>query len=309
MEISSEILNIFKFEELEENYKITYYGQEPTDVAISAMLKCLDYPAQTIRFEFELYGQWFIPSLDFTGCQTLEIRERKTNKLLLTKVINPRFSKKNKKQNIVCIGLNKTGTSSFTHSLQNLGYQLAKEDLVFQKCVQDVYHRDFNSTFSILENERYNLYNDMPFSFPKIFKQIYKQRPHDVYVLTIRQSVEKWVKSVINFYPILQNELRDRWVDKSFFHLLLPNEDYRFLLNNETPLYDAWGITDNRDLETKLTNLYNKHYEDVVEFFSENKSNFRIVDVSKKGELKRFCNWLGIETQNEDFDWVNKSQS
>lgn len=307
METSLELLNIFKFTELEKGYKITYFGRKPIDLAISVMLKCLDLPAQTVRFKFQNSGHWFIPSLDYTGCQTIELRERETNKLILSKVINPKFSKTNKKQNIICIGLNKTGTSSFAYSMEKVGLKLAKEDLVFNKCVQDVYHGDLNSTFSILENERFNLYDDMPFSFPKMYEKIYARRPDDVYVLTIRNNVETWVKSVINCYPILQNGTKSQWSDKSYFHLKLPSEDYRFLINIETPLFDSWNIVDNFDLEKKLTNLYNNHYENTVKFFSENKSNFMIVDVSKKGELKRFCDWLGIKTDCEDFDWINKT--
>lgn len=307
MESTTEILRLFNFTELETNYKITYSGKDPVDLAISAMLKGLDVPVQTIRFKFETKGQWFVPGLDYTGCQTLELRNRVTNELLFTKVINPKFSKKNKKQNVICIGLNKTGTSSFVSSLEKQGFQLAKEELIFMKCVQDVYHGDFNSTFSILENERFNLYDDMPFSFPNFYKQIYKKRPDDVYVLTVRRDVDTWVKSVINFYPILQNGTKDKWEDKSYFHLILPSEDYKFLINNETPLFEAWGLKNNNNLEENLRSLYNNHYEQTIKFFSENKSNFKIVDVSQEGELRRFCDWLGLKTDCEDFDWINKT--
>lgn len=307
MESTTEILRLFNFTELETNYKITYSGKDPVDLAISAMLKGLDVPVQTIRFKFETKGQWFVPGLDYTGCQTLELRNRVTNELLFTKVINPKFSKKNKKQNVICIGLNKTGTSSFVSSLEKQGFQLAKEELIFMKCVQDVYHGDFNSTFSILENERFNLYDDMPFSFPNFYKQIYKKRPDDVYVLTVRRDVDTWVKSVINFYPILQHGTKDKWEDKSYFHLILPSEDYKFLINNETPLFEAWGLKNNNNLEENLRSLYNNHYEQTIKFFSENKSNFKIVDVSQEGELRRFCDWLGLKTDCEDFDWINKT--
>jgi hypothetical protein len=31
------------------------------------------------------------------------------------------------------------------------------------------------------------------------------------------------------------------------------------------------------------------------------------VDVSKENELLRFCDWLNIKTENNNFDWVNKT--
>jgi hypothetical protein len=174
-------------------------------------------------------------------------------------------------------------------------------------CVQDVLFDDLNSTFSILENERYNLYEDMPYSFPLLYEKIYERRPEDVFVLTVRNDVETWIKSVINFYPLLQNKTEKEWEDKSYMRYVWSNEKDDILLNNQFPLLDAWGIKDTTNLESKLREIYNTHNQSAIEFFSRKKSNFIVIDVSKKNELKRLSNWLGIETNQNDFDWVNKN--
>lgn len=307
MENIQEITTLFKFDIVGDKYKITYLGDEPIYVNFTAKLKGVHVPAQTIRYKFKIKGEWFIPGIDYTGCSILELRNYETKEYLFEKVINPSINKKIKRQNIICIGLNKTGTSSFVSSVQKLGYDLSDEGLNFMTCVQDVLHNDLNSTYSLLENERFNLYDDMPYSFPLVYEKLYERRPNDVYVLTVRKDVETWVKSVIKFYPLLQNKSEEFWQDKSYMHYQWSNEKDDILLNNQSPLFHAWGIKETSNLESKLREIYLNHNQKAIEFFSKNKSNFIVIDVSKKNELKRLCNWLGVETKQNDFDWVNKN--
>jgi hypothetical protein len=307
MESLVNLMSLFKFDIVEDKYKITYLGEKPFYVQITAKLKGLKAPVQTIRYKFTVKGEWFIPSMDYTGCSILEISEFETKKYLFEKVINPSINKKNKGQNIICIGLNKTGTSSFISSLEKLNFKHPKEGINFMSCAQDVLHGDLNSTFSLLENERFNLYSDIPFSFPIIYEKLYEKRPNDVFVLTVRTDFETWVNSVINFYVNLQEKSKDFWEDMTYMHYKWSNEKDEILLNNEFSLYYAWGIKETSNLESKLKELYLNHNQKAIEFFSKNKSNFMVIDVSKKNELKKLCNWLGVETKQNDFDWVNKN--
>jgi hypothetical protein len=298
---------LFKFDIVGNKYKITYLGDNPMFILFSVKLKGINIAVQSIRFEFKMKGHWFVPDLDYTGCVSLELKEFRTNKTLFEKIIDRSLNQKVKRQNIVCIGLNKTGTSSFVSSLQKLGFDKFLEAVAIQTISQDVHHGDLNSMFSTLENERYNLYNDVPYSFPKMYEKMYERRPDDVYVLTVRSDVSKWVKSVINFYPILKNKNVESWRDKSFMHTEFVNGETRYLLNHENPLYHSWGIEDTTNLEDKLSNVYLEHIEKTIQFFSNHKSNFIVVDVSKENELFRFCDWLNIKTENNNFEWVNKT--
>jgi hypothetical protein len=307
MENIEEITTLFKFDIVGDKYKITYLGEKPFYVNFTAKLRGVNVPVQTIRYKFTIKGEWFIPGIDYTGCSVLELRNYETKEYLFEKVINPSINKKSKKQNIICIGLNKTGTTSFANSLEKLGFNLSPEGLNFMTCVQDVPYGDLNSTFSILENERYNLYEDMPYSYPFLYEKLYERRPNDIFVLTVRKDVETWIKSVIKFYPLLQQKSEKFWEDKSFMHYQWSNEKDDILLNNQSPLFHAWGIKETSNLESKLREIYLNHNQKAIEFFSKNKSNFIVIDVSKKNELKRLCNWLGVETKQNDFDWVNKN--
>lgn len=297
-------MHLFKFQIIGDKYKITYYGENPINVLFTVKLRVTNTPIQTIRFGFNVPGNWFIPSLDYTGCSKLELRNLDTGELIFQKVIDPTISKKVKRQNIICLGLNKTGTSSFVSSLEKLGFISPGEPTLFHTCAQDYYHGDIHSTLSILENERFNLYRDLPFSIPKIYEEIYKARPDDIYVLTVRENVSKWLKSVVNFYEIMNSDVI---YDASFLDTTFPNHTRDLLLNSLAVQFEAWGLQSMEDKEKKLVELYERHNKDVIKFFSENKSNFIIIDVSKKNELERFCNWMNIESTQTDFDWVNKT--
>ena len=297
--------DLFSFEIVGKKYKINYLGLDPMYVMLSVKLKGIGVSVQSIRHEFG-EGSWFIPELDYTGCSILELRDFNTNEVIINKVINPIINGRVKNQNIVCIGLNKTGTTSFSSSLSKLGYNKFDEAMSFQTCSQDVYHGDYNRMFSVLENERYNLYDDMPFSYPRMYERLYERRPDDIYVLTIRDNVDKWVKSVINFYPLLVNNNLMEMQDKSYMYYEYCSGEVIKMGNQESVLFNSWGINDTSNLENKLTSVYLNHNSDAINFFNGKKSNFMVVNVSVENELSRFCNWLGIKSDINNFDWVNK---
>jgi hypothetical protein len=289
---------IFRFEIINNKYKIYYYGSGPISVLISTKLIGLDCVNETVKFTFNKKGNWFIPNLDYRGCSTISFKNSMDNTYMFDKIIDKSISKVSKGQNVICIGLNKTGTSSFILALENLGYKKFSESQQFQFIGPEVYHGDLGKIYSVLNNPQYNLFNDIPFSFPNIYKKIYEQRPNDVFILTIRESPEKWVKSVLNFYKGLKTK-------KSFIETTFKNLDKRFLFDYLNPMYKSWGIESETELETKLLETYKKHYEDCLNFF-EFKPNFFVVEIEKKGELKKLSDWLNLESSEEDFPWINK---
>jgi hypothetical protein len=292
-----------EFIQVGDKYKILYKGQNKKYLVFTTILKGVETPIDSIRYEFNVRGEWFIPNLTYVGCSKIEIRDYLTSEYLFDKVIEPSLNRKVKKQNVICVGLNKSGTSSFVSSLNKLGFQRPYETILIQKCSADVYHDDIFSTLSLLNNERYNLFNDNPFSFPKFYEKIYQHRPNDIYVLTVRENTKKWVKSVTNFYY-----LNSEFEDKSYIETQHTNGNKTLLVNSLSPLFNSWNIRGKQNLEKQLTTIYEKHVEDTIQFFSTKKANFMVVDVSKKGELKRFCDWMNIPTESEDFDWVNKTK-
>lgn len=289
---------VFKFEIVGNKYKIHFYGVEPISVSISTKLIGLNSIHKTINYTFKTSGTWFIPDLDYRGCSSISFKNLTDGSCLFDKIVDKKISQSSKGQNIICIGLNKTGTSSFTAALESHGYSKFLENQQFQFLVPDIYHGDFGKVFSALNNPQYNLFNDMPFSFPEVYKKIYEYRPNDIFVLTLRENSDKWVKSVLNFYKGIYEK-------KSFLETTFTNLDKVFLFDYLKPMYDSWGLDNNEEIKLKLKQTYEKHHKDCLDFF-KNKSNFFVVEIEKKGELKKLLSWLNLNSQEEDFPWLNK---
>ena len=295
---------LFSFEVVNNKYKITYCGEKPLEVNISTRLIGLDSIHHTIKYTFKYSGIWFIPNLDYRGCSYISISLVENNLVLFDKIIDKKLSLTAKGQNIICIGLNKSGTSSFTNAMENLGFKKFSENQQFQFVSPAVYHNDYGKVFSALNNPQYNLFNDTPFSFPNIFKKIYEQRPNDIFILTLRSDAEKWARSVINFYELtVQNGLLKL---PSYIETQFTDNSKRFLFDYLIPMTESWNIKHTNNLQQSLVEVYENHTQECLNFF-ENKSNFFVVEIEKKSELKKLTDWLGVENQDLDFPWINKN--
>ena len=291
-------MEVFKFEIVDDKYKIYFYGDKPLSVFISTKLIGLNSIHHTIHYTFKSKGTWFIPNLDYRGCSFISFKNANDDSYLFDKLIDKKLSKTSKGQNVICIGLNKTGTSSFTTALENIGYKKFSENQQLQFLSPDVYHGDYGKLFSVLDNPQFNLFNDIPFSLPKVYEKIYEHRPNDIFILTVRESSDKWVKSVMNFYEGIFSK-------NSFIETTFTNSDKRFLIDYLTPMYDSWKLKNNSELEVQLKETYEKHYQECLKFFSNN-PNFFVVEIEKKGELKKLLNWLNVDSDELNFPWVNK---
>ena len=299
-----EWLKLFRFNIIDKKYKIVYLGDEPINVYISTKLIGFDNPYKTIRHKFEGKNHWFIPNLDLRGCSKISLRNVDTDEYMFDKLIDKRLSLTAKGQNIICVGLNKTGTTSFTKAIENLGYVKFDEENLFHFVQSEVYFDDYGKLNSILNNPQINLFQDMPFSFPNVYKKIYELRPQDLYVLTLRKDAESWAKTCLRFWECLKiDNFRN---DKSFIQTTWSDESKGQLINHLEPMFESWGLTSLENLEEKLIQIYEKHKED-CELFFKNKKNFITVDIEKKGELKKLTDWLGTPNKEEDFPWENRN--
>jgi hypothetical protein len=210
---------------------------------------------------------------------------------------------------IVCIGLNKSGTTSFKDSLKQCGLKPFNEVFGHQYLLADIEHRNIHSTLSLLEYPRYDFYEDMPFSLLNVYKNLYIHRPQDYYVLTLRDTTEQWVESAYRYYVNSLDTInlnKDNKPYDIFYHGRgIPNRTRNYL----TAQMRNWGINSNVNLKENLKDVYNRHVDDVFDYF-DNKidSNFISINVSKENELKKLSNFVGFETKENNFVWSNKSK-
>lgn len=292
------------------NNEIRFFNQvdRKIDVNIVPKLRTTLTPVANYFLSFKEKNHWFIPKIDYNGCGVISVYEK--DKEIQRIIIPKQFNQKIKKQNLICLGLNKTGTTSFKHNMELLGYNTMDENIGHQYLLPDVYHGDLNSTKSLLDNERFNLYEDIPFSLPKIYEKIYDYRPNDIYVLTIRNSDDEFVDSFLRYYEekIHTKELINSDHNNVFKHNYFNFKDI-WLNNLFYTYFTYYELENNKNIKKTIKEVYNKHNEDIINFFSKKiGSNFMVINVSKNGELKRLTNWLGIKNNEENFVWINKTK-
>lgn len=95
------------------------------------------------------------------------------------------------KNKIFCIGLGRTGTTTFQDCMEILGYRhrgWSGPELGLLAMI------DFQSILPIIEG--YESFDDYP--FPLIYKELFKIYPDAKFILTKRKNIDSWVNSVIN---------------------------------------------------------------------------------------------------------------
>lgn len=222
--------------------------------------------------------------------------------------------KKNKKvsDKLICVGLNKTGTSSLARSLKNIGLITwadgrPKHSLDFSN--YSFSNQSIGVSIDLIEKTEVDFFQDIPFSCPGVSERIINIFPQSKYVLTVRESVDKWVNSVKNFWkpyfknnefvPNAINGVEQYYYDKG--HVL----KLSYLLS----MFETWELDKYEgNIDEKLTQVYINHNNSVRSVLKSNNCDWIEIDVSKKGEFKKLTDWLKIENQEEDFVWINKTE-
>ena len=297
----------YEFNKEDKYIKFISLSKKPITVKIVGVIKGTNIEnVYSSKFNLPVYNYWFIPEMDYTPFSSMNVYINDEYYFSLS-IPNFLTSANNYKSNIVGIGLNKSGTSSFRDTMAEQGYSPFLEHYGHQYLLQDVHNGNIYSTLSFLDSPLYNLYEDLPFSLTGFYKELYKYRPQDYYVLTIRDDVEQWVDSAIRFYKKDLSKIDGFKDDK--VHVIKNNttNKIKYTKNYLTIQMLNWGITSDKNLESKLKDVYNKHLDDTTNFFeSKFNSNFVVINVSKKKELKRLSKIMDFNCSYDDFLWVNK---
>lgn len=229
-------------------------------------------------------------------------------------IISLLHNKKTKKikDKIICVGLNKTGTSSLTENLKKLNLKVwgdssnGIDNLDFN--LLSFHNKSIGYTIDLIEKTDADFFQDIPFSCPSISERIINIFPQAKYILTVRENSDKWVKSVKNFW-------KNYFVNEEFKYNMIigyHNDLYGNKFNNPTYLFnmfETWDIHQYEgDIDEKLTKVYENHINSVRNTLINNNCDWIEIDVSKKGELKKLTEWLNIENNEEDFLWINKTK-
>ena len=265
------------------------------------------------KFETTLKtNHWIIPNEDtLKNCSYIMVYVDGNDPEIISLLHNKKTKKI--KDKIICVGLNKTGTSSLTENLKRLNLKVwgdTQEGInSFDFNLLSFHNKSIGYTIDLIEKTDTDFFQDIPFSCPSISERIINIFPQAKYILTIRESSDKWVKSVKNFW-------KNYFVNEEFKYNMIigyHNDLYGNKFNNPTYLFnmfETWDINQYEgDIDEKLTKVYENHINSVRKTLISNNCDWIEIDVSKKGELKKLTEWLNIENEEEDFLWKNKTQN
>lgn len=197
---------------------------------------------------------------------------------------------------IVVIGFNKTGTTSITSALKELGFLTASQSQS-ERLLPDIIRGDYSKVIDFMKSGE--VFQDIPFSLPNIYKHIYNKYPNAKFILTIRDNSDQWYRSLLNFHskiwgngdiPSEQNLSKEIYHYKGF-----PLDYLKFTFGEE--LYD----------EAQYKAVYEKHINDVIDFFLDKHENLIIINTSKDSDYFKLCDYLKVNPKRNNFEWKNKT--
>jgi hypothetical protein len=213
----------------------------------------------------------------------------------------PEHKKKNYDK-IFCIGSGKTGTTSLERLLSQFGFTTGNQP------VAEVLGRDWliyqNPDRIIKYCYTADAFQDAPFSYPGLHKELDNAFPNSKFILTVRNNPDEWFNSLVRFHtklfssdlrrPPTENDLENATYRYKGYML----ESHKFLYGYpETSLYDREAY--------KLA--YIKNNVEKREYFKERSNDFSEINLRVKDDFSRLCKFLNIETNIDNFPWLNSS--
>jgi len=274
------------------------------DIEIKCYLPVDLLPILTLKTKIN-HGNFFIFKNNINGIQNTEIYVDKKNKGFY-KILSDR-KKYNLNDKVICLGLNKTGTTTLAKAMGDLGYQTLNSSYYYYLRRSTTYSNTYNIE-NLIENTDINFFDDCPFSYPVLSLKILKKYPQCKYILTKRSDKELWVNSFINHFSKwtktdIEKIFNGESLEKNVFNY---NENFLFY-GEIMSMVECYNIDKlDGDFKMKLSKIYEEYNNDITIFFKLNNIDWIEIDVSKEGELKKLSNWLNVNTDKNNFEHHNK---
>lgn len=187
---------------------------------------------------------------------------------------------------IFCIGSNKTGTTTLTKILENLGLRVCPEYIMFSfgsKYFEEQKNGRYENLFKLVE--RYDAFEDRPWNHADFYQQLDKKFTDSKFILTIRDE-NNWIESYRRFNQKIK-------LNKQWFYPIVSEICY----NNQDFLQD----------EKNMIKHYKKRNEEIIEYF-KNTDKLLILDFEKNKEYKPICEFLGKEIVLSEIPHLNRTK-
>lgn len=174
---------------------------------------------------------------------------------------------------VFCLGLGKTGTTTFGEAMKKLGYRHKGFD---REAIEDFYYKRYSKLYQkCLEADSHD-----DFPWPLMYQSLNEWFPNSKYVLTYRRDFDTWYKSLIKHV--------ERGAGNNFHREI------------------AYGITDFYRNKEYLRYYYNKHYSDVIQAIDNKK--LLVVCWENGDGWKKLCNFLNVPVPDFTFPHENKKK-
>lgn len=205
------------------------------------------------------------------------------------------------KQKVFCIGQNKTGTTSLKSAFEQLGYVVGNQRRA-ERLLDDYLQGKFEKIIRYCRSAE--VFQDVPFSCPELFRHIDAAFPGSKFILTVRDSPETWYNSLVNFHtrlfgrgtiPDAASLLNAKYVEQGWI--------YRFIVG-------VYGTScDNPYDKEKMIAAYDAHNKSVIDYFRGRQDDLLVIDLSDRGSYRNFCDFLSISSPFAEFPWENKTSN
>lgn len=202
---------------------------------------------------------------------------------------------------IFVIGFGKTGTTTLNKTLKTFGFSIGDQavaEILSEDWSKGRKDRIINYCYTA------DAFQDLPFMMPGLFIELDKTFPNSKFILTVRDSPDQWYNSLIRFHTKIFSQRIN----------IPPNEED---LRNALYRYKGWALDSmkffwdypNVDLydEKKYKERYNHHIETVRSYFKNRPNDLIEINVAKRTDFIRLCDFLEVQTQMTDFPWENKT--
>ena len=171
------------------------------------------------------------------------------------------------------VGLQKTGTTSLGKALQLLGYTVVESEIDREP----LYRGDMQALFACFDT--YDAAEDNPWSI--LYKELHQKFPDAKFILTIRDE-EKWIRSMVNHFGTSTTKLRE----------------FIYGQGKGSPIGN----------EQLYVQRFQKHNQDVVEYFERFPGQLLVIDITKQARWDEICAHIGLPIPNVPFPFLNKRQ-
>ena len=199
---------------------------------------------------------------------------------------------------IFCIGFNKTGTTSLQRLLLDEGFIDSRQEH-FEQNLDSYVFKNYSTYTGIIKTgySTSNIFQDIPFSLPNFYKELYKEFPEAYYILTVRDSSEVWYNSLDRFYkksfPNKYHKIHEiEYIRKGWLYSYLTD-----CLNS--PKTEPLN-------KSSLVAVYENHISDVEEFFKD-KPNLIKINLTNPLDFNRLEKFLGNKFKSTSFPHLNKT--